>query len=243
MSLGYNGLLYPWLHDYVLPYRGLRVPARMAMVVGFGLAVLAGFGVARLSRMAGGGRRAAIVALALTALVAVEYYSVPLLARVPSRPSPIYDALPQNTANVLLELPLVRPDIAIEPLYMYFSTFHWSTLVNGYSGFSPPSYERLHNSLEHFPDSTALAELRRRDVTHIVIHGALYGRPGDYDAMVASLDESLEIERVADCRVAATPDAPLSPAATRHVTRRVGRRLAVSCSQSHGLHGQHGLGL
>ena len=53
VSLGYNGVLYPWLHDYVLPYRGLRVPARMAMVVGFGLAVLAGFGAARLSRMAG----------------------------------------------------------------------------------------------------------------------------------------------------------------------------------------------
>ncbi len=147
---------------------------------------------------------------------------------MPSRPSPIYDTLPQNTTNVLLELPLVRPDIAIEPLYMYFSTFHWSTLVNGYSGFSPPSYERLHNSLEHFPDSTALAELRRRDVTHIVIHGALYGRPGDYDAMVASLDESLGDRTRRHCRVAATPDAPLSPAATRHVTRRVGRRLAVS---------------
>ena len=116
---------------------------------------------------------------------------------MPAQPSRIYGALPRETANVLFELPLVRPDIAIEPLYMYFSTFHWSTLVNGYSGFSPPSYERLHNSLEHFPDSTALAELRRRDVTHIVIHGALYGRPGDYDAMVASLDGSPEIERVA----------------------------------------------
>jgi hypothetical protein len=197
VSLGYNGVLYPWLHDYVLPFRGLRVPARMAMVVGLGLAVLAGFGVARLSKMAGGGRRDAIVALALTALVAVEYYSVPLLTRVPSGPSPIYDALPRNTPNVLFELPLVRPDIAIEPLYMYFSTFHWSTLVNGYSGFSPPSYERLHSSLEHFPDSTALAELRRRDVTHILIHGALYGRRSDYDAMVASLDGSPEIERVA----------------------------------------------
>ena len=197
VSLGYNGVLYPWLHDYVLPYRGLRVPARMAMVVGLGLAVLAGFGVARLSRMAGEGRRAAIVALALTALVAVETYSIPLLARVPSGPSPIYDALPQNTTNVLFELPLVRPDIAIEPLYMYFSTFHWSTLVNGYSGFSPPSYERLHNSLEHFPDSVALEELRRRDVTHIVIHGALYGKRSDYDAIVASLDGSPEIEKVA----------------------------------------------
>jgi hypothetical protein len=198
VSLGYNGVLYPWLHDYILPYRGLRVPARMAMVVGFGLAVLAGFGAARLSKMTGGGRRGALVALALTALVSVEYYSIPFLARVPSGPSPIYDALPRNAANVLIELPFVRPDIALEPLYMYFSTFHWSTLVNGYSGFSPPSYERLHDSLEHFPDSTALAELRRRDVTHIVIHGALFNRRSDYDAMVASLDGSPEIERIAD---------------------------------------------
>ena len=79
VSLGYNGVLYPWLHDYLLPYRGLRVPARMAMVVGFGLAVLAGFGAARLSKMAGGGgRRAAPVALALTALVAVEYLLGPV---------------------------------------------------------------------------------------------------------------------------------------------------------------------
>ena len=34
-------------------------------------------------------------------------------------------------------------------------------------------------------------------MTHIVIHGALYGRRSDYEAMVASLDESPEIERVA----------------------------------------------
>ena len=45
VSLGFNGFPYPWLHDYVLPYRGLRVPARMAMVVGLALAILAGYGV------------------------------------------------------------------------------------------------------------------------------------------------------------------------------------------------------
>ncbi len=41
--------------------------------------------------------------------------------------------------SVLMELPLKSPDIYLEPVYMYFSTFHWHTLVNGYSGFSPPS--------------------------------------------------------------------------------------------------------
>ena len=36
---------------------------------------------------------------------------------------------------------MVAPDIALEPIYMYFSTFRWHKLVNGYSGFSPPSYQ------------------------------------------------------------------------------------------------------
>src|SRR5262249_57560090 len=62
MSLGLNGVLYPWLHDYALPYRGLRVPARMAMLVGFSLAVLAGFALARLSRRVGSRWVSALVA-------------------------------------------------------------------------------------------------------------------------------------------------------------------------------------
>src|SRR5207342_1267170 len=51
ISFGYNGMVYPWLHEYVLPYRGLRVPARMAMVVGLGLAIFAGYGAARIVRL------------------------------------------------------------------------------------------------------------------------------------------------------------------------------------------------
>jgi hypothetical protein len=78
---------------------------------------------------------------------------------------------------------------------MYFSTFHWNTLVNGYSGFSPPSYLELRDKLEHFPDATALAEIRRRRVTHIVLHGGLF-REGDYAALVARMDECRDLERI-----------------------------------------------
>ena len=48
ISLGLNGTTFPWLHAHVLPYRGLRVPARMAILVGLSLSVLVGYGVARI---------------------------------------------------------------------------------------------------------------------------------------------------------------------------------------------------
>ncbi len=157
VSLGFNGFLYPWLHEYVLPYRGLRVPARMAMVVGLALAILAGYGVQRLATTVRNRQSWAVLFAALSLGVALEYRSVPMLRTIWTTAPPIYAALPADSPNVLLELPLVRPDISIEPTYMYFSTFHWNALVNGYSGFSPPSYIELHDSLERFPDEPAIA--------------------------------------------------------------------------------------
>ena len=195
LSLGFNGMLYPWLHEYFLPYRGLRVPARMAMVVGLAVAILAGYGMHRLSMTARNRQSWAVLFSALALGVAVEYRSVPMLRTILTSQPAIYDALPVQSANVLLELPLVRPDISLEPTYMYFSTFHWNALVNGYSGFSPPSYTRLLDSLEHFPDETALAELRRRGVTHVIIHGTFYRR-GDYDRLIARMDRCEDLQYV-----------------------------------------------
>ena len=49
ISLGFNGFTYPLLYDYIRPFRGLRIPARMGLLVAFSLAVLAGYGVVRLT--------------------------------------------------------------------------------------------------------------------------------------------------------------------------------------------------
>jgi hypothetical protein len=195
MSLGLNGMLYPWLHTYILPYRGLRAPARMAMVVGFSLAILSGYGAARLCRLVRS-RFAVLATVALLAtLIFFEYRSTPVLKQVWASPPPVYDALPGGSQNVLLELPLLAPDIAIEPIYMYFSTFHWNRLVNGYSGFSPPSYHQLLEAMAGFPDDNSLAELRRRGVTHVIVHGALY-RPTDYADIVSRIEQTHDFERI-----------------------------------------------
>ena len=193
VSLGFNGILYPWFHDYVLPYRGLRVPARMAMVIGLGLAVLAGFGAARILRVLSRRGAARVGFLLIASLVFLEYRSSLTLKRIPERPPPIYDALPHGPETVLLQLPLLQPDIALEPTYMYFSTFYWHKLVNGYSGFKPPSYHELVEKMSDFPDGVSMAELRRRGTTHVVVHERYYRR-GDYLEMVSRLERSSDLE-------------------------------------------------
>ena len=70
---------------------------------------------------------------------------------------------------------------------MYFSVFHWHRLVNGYSGFNPPSYMRLLDVMTTFPDEGSLAELRRRDVSFVIVHGAFY-RPAAYEQVISRID-------------------------------------------------------
>jgi len=196
ISLGFNGVTYPWLHAYVLPYRGLRVPARMAMIVGLALAILAGYGMARLCRSIRNRTIVATVLVMLTAIVTLEYRSRPPLKKIWTSPPGIYAALPPGTNNVLLELPLLFPDIVIEPIYMYFSTFHWNPLLNGYSGFSPHSYYYLRDLLATFPDAKSLDELHRRGLTHVVVHSA-FCAPGQFDDLVGRIVHSGHFERVA----------------------------------------------
>lgn len=198
LSLGLNGVVYPWLHAYAVPYRGLRVPARMAMVVGMGLAVLAGYGVARLCRSPRRKPASAVALTAIIALVAIEYFSIPDLKRVQRVPPPVYDAIstPAGAGRpVLLELPIIAPDILFEPVYMYFSTFYWHTLANGYSGFSPPSYQRLLEAASKLPSPDALAELKRRSVTHVVVHSRFY-RSDEYAAVIEMLGASPAFEYI-----------------------------------------------
>jgi len=193
LSLGTNGMLYPWMREHVLPFRGLRVPARMAIVVGLALAVLVGFAVARIAR-GGNSRAARIAAVVVIAMaIVVEYRSRLPLRIVWLRPAPIYDTLPLRPDAVLLELPLIAPDVALEPIYMYFSTFHWHPIANGYSGFSPPAYGQLLHRMEHFPDDDSLAAIHERGVEYVIVHGAFF-KPDAYRELIAAMDQRPDLQ-------------------------------------------------
>jgi hypothetical protein len=196
MSFGFSGLTYRVLWNYVLPFRALRVPARMGLMVGFSLAVLAGYGVARLSAAMPSKTARSLLPVALSLLILLEYRSKPLqLTTVSEVPPPVYADLLRDRGDApdvaIVELPISRED----PTLMYYSTFHWQNLLNGYSGFSPPSFSRLVQTLASFPDQTSLLELRRRGTRYVVIHGELLG-PDEYAALVAAADRSAELNLV-----------------------------------------------
>ena len=78
--------------------------------------------------------------------------------------------------------------------YLYFSTFHWQTLVNGQSGWLPPSYIYNTTYARSFPSDAAVAHLRSLGVKYISIHGAFYEpelRPGVLDGAAARPDLEL----------------------------------------------------
>ena len=58
--------------------------------------------------------------------------------------------------------------------YTYMSTFHWQKLVNGYSGYHPPSYLQRLDGLQSFPDASSLEVLQRTGVSYVIVHLSSY---------------------------------------------------------------------
>lgn len=174
-SRGMNGLSYRFLYEYFLPVRGLRVPARFSLLVGLSLAVLAGYATRRLLRRLPGWRGHVVFA-ALVVVVTIDLQPRLELQSVWREPPDIYASLDRSEV-VLAEFPF--PSDPLELMYhlpyMYFSVWHGAAMVNGYSGFSPPDYPELSQSLAAFPEEGALLRLRERGVTHVTVNCALYG--------------------------------------------------------------------
>jgi hypothetical protein len=195
LSLGTHGTLYPWLWEHVVLIRGLRVPARMAIVVGLSLAILVGDAVARISRAARSRLASVAVVTVIALAIAAEYHATVVLDDVWRKPPSVYDALAEQPDAVLLELPLTAPQIAQASVYMYFSTFHWHRMVDGYSGFSPRWYAEFVDRMAAFPDDRTIEDLRRRAVDYVVVHAAFY-EPEDYRRLAARLAERRDVQLV-----------------------------------------------
>lgn len=182
-SLGMNGLVYPWLYEYAFPYRSIRVPARYAMLVGLSLALLSGAALERWRRRTP--RRRMNYALAVTAVSAVVVIDAwPALHLVPvwRQPPPIYGSLGAGSGAVLMEYPLNPEAQAFSENipYEYFSIWHLTPMVNGYSGFSSPGYAGLADSMKDFPRGNTLPALQAMGVTHISVVCALDATFGPY---------------------------------------------------------------
>jgi hypothetical protein len=194
-SFGFNGSIFPALYEHVPPFGGIRVPARFGVAAGMCLAILAGFGAVRILDLLGRARPAGLAAI--LGLVCIEALPDLELVRPWRQPPPIYASLAGRPPSVLAEFPMPETggDASVEFAYLYFSTFHWQKLVNGQSGWLPPTYLDLLNSQRDFPSDSAIAVLRRRGVEYIGVHGHFYGRER-FASVVAALDGRRDVQLV-----------------------------------------------
>ncbi len=169
---GLYGLLYRWLPGF----NALRVPARFAVLMMLSLAVLAGWGLARLeSRLRPRAWRPALVAgLALLVLAESALLPLPLAPVRVGRNIPVIYSLVKDMppATVVIDFPLPAGDGEEfhESLPMYYSLFHRKRIINGYNGYAPPGYRVVREAMEDFPSAATFDLLRRMEVNAILIH-------------------------------------------------------------------------
>lgn len=171
---------YNLLYQFVPGFTSIRSPYRFYIFSVLFLAVLSGWGVLWVSECMRGQWRRLLIPLILVAVV-VELWPLPArLVRVPGsiRELPeIYqqiEALPRDA--VLLELPLPRGGSEInmetEARSLYYSTFHWRPIVNGYSGFSPRANVGLGQVIARLEPETLLSAFRAFGIQYILTREA-----------------------------------------------------------------------
>jgi hypothetical protein len=164
-SLGMRTPFHRFLFTYVLGFRAVRVPARWAMVAYVGLAMLIAVAAAAMAR-----RRQWIAALTAVAfLLELRVAPIRWYLTLPDAP-PVYRWL--KTADVhggVLELPF--DENKSEYGYLFYAMTHHRPLLNGTSGFAPPSFVQLDAMLHASPiPDDAVRQLERMDCELIVVH-------------------------------------------------------------------------
>jgi PA14 domain-containing protein len=170
LSLGPRMPGYAVLYALVPVLRAIRATARFGYLATLSVAALAGFGVASLRRSAPA-RPWTAITVVLLAAASAESLVAPLgLTRFDGIP-PIYSRVSRDANTRVVEIPFFGSTSSqFHASYMLNSTAHWRPIVNGYSGFQPPSFYQHAGILQGFPDEASLAMLHDLGVTHVFVH-------------------------------------------------------------------------
>lgn len=174
---------YYFLYKYVPGFDGLRYSQRIQIFVMFSLAVLAAFGAKRVAAGLKGWKKPFLASL-LPLLILAEYFSAPLRLRK----FPVKDEIPEvyrwlgsqkKQDFALLELPLpgpFSPGFRLEPPRVYYSSYHWKNLINGFSGYSSPLYHELKMRWQRLPLRTNIDDLKVLNLRYLLLHADKYDK-------------------------------------------------------------------
>jgi len=173
---------YALLYQLLPLLQAVRQVARFGYLAIFGAAALAGFGVVVLNRRVPA-RAWPPFAAAILLIAAVEPLAAPLGLTYFDRIPGIYQRVPRGSGVVVAEMPFY-PSAAVflHAPYMLNSTVNWQPLVNGYSGFLPPSFYEHAKAFAAFPQPAALDALRQAGVTHVFVHADQFA-PGVLESL------------------------------------------------------------
>lgn len=170
-------LPFSWFYDYFPGFSGLRAPSRYGVFVLFVVAVMAGFGFKLIQNKFNKKKTRTLALVLVILLLNIEYLSIPhKMSFVPKRKEipPTYQWLRDQPEDfALLDFPFF-PQLGLESVYMYFSIFHGKKIVNGYSGFLPPSYFYIREVFNSFPSKACIDILKSLDVKYLVFHTKMW---------------------------------------------------------------------
>jgi hypothetical protein len=170
LSLGTGTPVYGWLFAVFPPLRGLRAAARFGVLFLLAVAALGGIGLAVWKP-----RR--WIAIALIVVANAESLRAPFEYRDFNGIPPVYRLLADEPGTVVLvEQPFFPRDAVFENApYVLDSTAHWKPLMNGYSGYTPDTYQRYADTFWYFPDERAFVAMKAAGVTHVMVHPERFG--------------------------------------------------------------------
>jgi hypothetical protein len=161
----------------------LRAPARLGVLVVFGLAAVAAFGVSDLSSRL----RKRWLVPALLLLTAVELAAIPWPLRSVPPVSEAYRQLASLPRGGVVEFhfPYKPTDLFHHARYMFGSIWHWQPLINGYSDFIPADFREMAVPINAFPDPESFRILRAHQARYVVVHLDTYNDPAGRAEIVA----------------------------------------------------------
>jgi len=173
-------LPYNYFYEYIPGFKSMRAPVRWGVMVTFSLSILAGYGLNKLINHKSNAKRFTIFLLCILLIllesiyVPLGYGTAPLGKNIPE----VYNWLSNETSDfAIVELPMIYVDqiqsgidLYKNTKYMYYSTYHWKKLVNGYSGFTPENYIKIVNTIKSFPSNESIELLHSLGIKYVIVH-------------------------------------------------------------------------